>query len=211
MSWSGPKGENAMTLRADMTRRASSPLLVAGVLVAVLAGCGSTELDEAGGFGTYEVAVDGTRYQVEIPAPDNNELIATVEAILRPSVDLVYILVAVDNTGGNVERRIFGVSVVTEDGKTVEASFISNRVADALNELDGFPVRYYHVDAVPREVETAYAEGLAVFDATSQHRALPGAKFTTLMTVKAFPSVKSVFVDTGHLFEPAFQLRKPDR
>lgn len=147
---------------------------------------GAEEADEElpGGPGQYTMELDGTVVNVDVPAPDDNELVVEIETF-REAIDAAsasYLLVTIDNREGSYESYLGDITVVTEEGTQIEFLSASEVVSDWFIDLPD---------------DALYAQGV---DLSNKHlngtTILPGAiSETVFISPQDFSSVKSVWLD----------------
>lgn len=154
-------------------------------LVALLVACGGGSGD-AGGFGVYETSGDGARFTFTIPAPSDEAAVIQLEeyrvAVGAPPVS--YILASGSNEGDE-EKTIPTVSIVTDEGATIDTVIAWSKVGDWQNRVN-----------ILSEGDL-YNQGVSLYNHyLSSDDLLPGAvSGTVLISDEPIHSVKSVFVE----------------
>ncbi len=137
-----------------------------------------------GGPGTYTFEENGTRITAQVPGPEDDAVVAEVEAYRKKvGADPVsYILVEVDNTDGKEQSYLGAINVVTEDGSQIEFSNVSSVMGD------------WYTDEQNSDLYNAGVElSNKYLNATDT---LPGAKSKTLfVATEEIPTIKSVWLD----------------
>ena len=114
-----------------MKRLVLAVLGLVGLLAALSCGgggpddLGDTSGTTEGGFGVYGFERAGTQFRFAVIAPADNSMVVDVEAHrakIAAEGTFSYVLASLDNTRSSEKQQVPKISVVTEDGNTVESS-----------------------------------------------------------------------------------------